>query len=223
MMKHIVFIFFLSILLQACNSTSKNKQDMDSKADLIAYFETNDIVFEKENKIVQIEIKNSALLQREQEKKGTRWTNSEAFSSIGALMFYDKLSKEVDIDSVVFKINIKSGIEKYVYSIDNLKNVKSCVDIGLKFCGAIKKQDYETSKNNLGNEILGSLSTAQIGDLFNSIRQNGIEDYKLIAFNVHDGIIGLYFNVYYNNGEAQTYIFSFRLNGDNKIAGIQSV
>jgi hypothetical protein len=211
-----LFFSFISIVICSCHE----QKESHDKGELIDYFRTKEIEITNINNNVEIEVKNSQLIQVEKKKKGDKWTTTEAFGSIGALIYSKQANKSVD--SIILKIrNVNNIEERYAYRVDDLKKVRKYVDTCDVFSKLVGKGAYSDAKLLMGKDILDKASESQIDNFLKSIFSGKkVVRSELVAFNIKEGIAGLYINVYFDNKELQTFIFAFRIEGDGKISGI---
>jgi|GEM_PF-2479230 len=213
----IIALFFLGVW-GACKPGS-HKTDFDISL-LLDYYETNNISISENKRVATIKVYHSLLVKRElQRTEGRNWSTSESYASMGALIYADHLKKKESIDSIVVKIN---G-EQYRYSMKQLLPIKKFVSVCKVFCQAVSNKNYTRAKEMMSNEIVGKMDTIQLNDFLSTLfSQKNVEKIVLIGHILDaNDILGLYVNVYFEGVKAQTYIFNFRLKGEDKIVGIQ--
>jgi len=220
-MKILITIPVLCLLLVfifGCQ-TSSNKL-LDTK-ELENYFETTEIETLAKGKTLEVIISNSEFIRREHQKKQTKWSTAEAFSSIGALIVNHNLNNN-KIDTTILSLKFDNAKESYKYSVLELKQIEKYTNNSIQFLNAWGRKDFHVAQSYLGKEILNIYPTVEeikkaLSPVFLT---NSINKSELIAFKISDNVVSLYINAYYDNNAAQTYIFNFFLLGDGKIVGI---
>lgn len=219
---YIILLYIMIITFSIGLGCKKTIFQLDIN-ELQNYFETSDIHAKANETSVLVEVSNSTFIQRERLKKGTKWNNAEAYASIGALITSTHIDSIYKIDTLTIDIKSNNSEEVYKYRMDDLKKVRTFVDVSRNFLTAWSDKDFTKVQSYLGNEILNIYPTVDglkqaLSPVF---LDNKINKSELIAFKISsENIASLYVNAYYDNGKAQTYIFNFFLSDDDKISGI---
>jgi len=216
MKKILLFFAALVLLLYSCQSNPSY-----DKKNLEAYFRTRKIEVNKISDKLIITVTDSGI---EQEVKRV-WSTFEGVCAVGALSSLSEIQqKGLKVDSVLISLKSSNGVERYGYSLRDLREISVALNTCNTFTKMITEEKYDSAKALLGDEILTQFSDpAQLTEQLSKIFiHDKVVQRILIGFKIENQLAALYLNVYYEKEKPRTYVYSFRMEGDGKIMGIRN-
>jgi hypothetical protein len=209
-------LFPLLLLIIGC------KQHTIKLSELSNYFETNDIDAFRNNNLFEIKIANSRLVKKKQQRMGGKWVNAEALASVGAVITYGLIdsSAKSKIDTVILNVQVDNHYERYSYTIKELRKTREYIEICENFAKVITYDDFSKVEPFLAGQILDAAPKVEIEAFLSKVfLKDKISKTEFIGVKSEEGVSSVYFNFYYEDSGAQSYVFNF-LVGEDKIGGI---
>lgn len=211
-MKYTAYILAICIFLVSCVNNQHKICYL-----LKDYFDTENVATEVIEDKILITIKDSKLIYRKQKKLGNQWINAESWVSVAAINVFNK---NIEKDSICFKIFVNAEMESYCYSNSDLASTKHYIDISKEFIRKFNRGTFTDIKGYLGTNITKLTSDQELeSGLSSAFPKDKITEIEFIGMKIENGINTIYLNIYYNK-VPQTYMFSYII-GSDKIEGIK--